>query len=113
MGRPRPLRTRRAPFRRTGLKQALKAFRSGCRKCWFTVGAVWAAASAVSVDETECDAFVRCPGPRVEGDRVVTDRLTGRCDPQFPVVGVLRLGLGVEQQLAAERAASVLFEDKP
>ena len=31
--RRRPLRTRRAPFRRTGLKQALKAFRSGCRRC--------------------------------------------------------------------------------
>jgi len=57
--RRRPLRTRRAPFRRTGLKQALKAFRSGCRRCWFTAGAGWEAASAVSVEETECDAFLR------------------------------------------------------
>jgi hypothetical protein len=65
------------------------------------------------VDEPEGNTFVRCPGPRVEGDRVVTDRLAGRCDPQCPVVGVLRLGIGVEQQLATERAASMLFEDKP
>src|SRR5436305_9100908 len=103
------LRTRRAPFGRTGLKQALKASRSGMQKCWFTAGAVWEAASAVRVDETDCGGLVRCPGSRVEDDRLVAGRLAGGCNPQLPLVGMLRFPIGVEQQVAAARAAPPLL----
>ena len=65
---------------------------------WLSAGAVWEAASAVSVDETEHGVFPGCAGSRVDGDRLVADRLAGRCDPQLPFVGVLRLGVGVRSQ---------------
>src|SRR6266536_1674630 len=68
--------------------------------CWPAAGAVWEAASAVGVDETD-------------GDRLVAGRLAGGGDPPFPLVGVLRFLVGVEQQFAAERAAPTLLLEEP
>jgi len=107
--RRRPLRTRRAPFRRTGLKQALQAFRSRLRKRWFTARAAWVAACAVGVGETVEGVPAWFPGSRIEGDRLVAGRDADGLDPLFPFVGVAWLLVSVEQRVAAKRAASALF----
>ena len=83
------------------------------QKCWFTTGAAWVAVSAVSVDETDGGGLAWCSGSRVEDDRLVAGRLAGGCDPQLPLVGVLRFLVGVQQQPAAKRAASTLLLEEP
>ena len=95
MLRRRPLRTGRARFPGNRLKQALGFV--GRQKCWSTAEAIWQAVSAVGVDETKYGELVGIPGLRVEGDRLVADRLAGGCDPLFPFVRVLWFLIGVEQ----------------
>jgi hypothetical protein len=102
------LRTGRARFPGNRLKQALKACWSGLQECWSTIGGVWQTASAVGMDETDGSALIRRPGSRVDGDRLAADRLAHGGDPLFPLVGVLRLLVGVKQQAAADSAAGLL-----
>ena len=83
------------------------------QKCWFTTGAVWEAVSAVGVDETDGGGLAWCCGSRVEDGRLVAGRLAGGCNPQLPLVGMLRFPIGVEQQVAAARAAPPLLPEKP
>ena len=67
----------------------------------------------MGVNEAEDGDQVRVPGPRVEREQVVQQGLAGRCDPLFPFVGVLRLLVGVQQQVPAERASPVLALQQP
>ena len=67
----------------------------------------------MGVNEAEDGDRVRVPRPRVEREQVVRQRLAGRCDPLFPLVGVLRLLVGVQQQVPAERASPVLALQQP
>jgi len=83
------------------------------QKCWSTAGVVWQAASAVGVDEAEHGGSALVPGSHVEGDRLVAGRRANGFDPLFPFVWVLWFLAGVEQQLAAKRAASTLFLEQP
>ena len=83
------------------------------QKCWFTTGAAWVAVSAVGVDETDGCGLAWCSGSRVEDDRLVAGRFAGGCDPQLPLVGVLRFLVGVQQPPAAKRAASTLLLEEP
>jgi hypothetical protein len=87
--------------------------RSGLQKCWSTAGAAWRAVSAVGMDETKHGDRVRFPGPCVEGQRAGRDRLASGCDPAFLLVGVSRFVVGMEQQLAAERASPALPVQEP
>ena len=81
--------------------------------CWSAAGAVWKAASAAGVGETDGEGLVWCSGSRIEGDRLVAGRLAGGGDPPFPLVGVLRFLVGVEQQVTAARAAPTLLLEEP
>jgi hypothetical protein len=62
----------------------------------------------VGVGETVDGGSAWFPGCRVEGDRLVAGRDADGFDPLLPLVGVLWLLVGVEQQVAAERAAPTL-----
>src|SRR6266496_4758015 len=111
--RRRPLGTGHARFPGNRLGQALEACWSGLRKCWFTAGAVWEAASAVGVDEAGHGGSALDPGPRVEGDRLVAGRRADGFDPLLPFVRVLGFSVGVQEQLPAKRAASMLPFEEP
>jgi hypothetical protein len=67
----------------------------------------------VGVDETDGGVPVRRPGSRVDDDRLAADRLAHSGDPLFPLVGVLRLLVGMQQQTAADSAAGLLFLQQP
>jgi hypothetical protein len=67
------------------------------------------AALAVGVGETEYDGSAWFPGCRVEADRLMAGRDADGCDPLLPLAGVLWFPVGVQQQVAAERAAPALF----
>src|SRR5690348_13982465 len=91
----------------------MKACWSGLRKCWFTDGAVWEAASAVGVDEAGRGGSAGGSGSRVEGDRLVAGRRADGFDPLLPFVRVLWFAVSVQEQMPAKRAASVLPLEQP
>jgi len=62
----------------------------------------------VGVGETVGSGPAWFPGCRAECDRLVAGRDADGFDPLFPFAGVLWLAIGVEQQVAAKRAASTL-----
>src|SRR6266508_3018201 len=101
-----PLRTVRARRPSTRLRQALKA--RGGQKRWVQAVVGRQPTCAVGVDETEREGFVRRAWPGVGGDRLEADRLAGRREPLLPLLGALRLVVGVQQQAAAQRTATVL-----
>ena len=74
-------------------------------------GVVWVAALAVGVGETEHGGSGWFPGCRVEADRLMAGRDADGFDPLLPFAGVLWLPAGVQQQVAAERAAPALFAE--
>ena len=51
---------------------------------------------------------VRCAVPSPAGDLILPDRCPGRFQPRLPFPGALRLAIGVQEQLPAERALPVL-----
>src|SRR5436190_20398564 len=67
----------------------------------------------VSVHEVQHDEIVRLIASRVDGERFRAYRLAGRGDPLLPFVRVLWFGVGVQQQVPAERAAAALTRDQP
>ncbi len=106
MLRRRPLRTRRAPFRRTGLKQAAWARRRSAVPDRCRCGRE--PTPAVGVYQVERGGFVRRGGLPVGGDRLSAGRLADGGEPLFPLVGCLWLTIGVQQQAPAERTAAAL-----
>ena len=52
-------------------------------------------------------------GSRVEGDRLVAGRRADGSNPLLPFVRVLGFSVGVQEQLPAERAASILPFEEP
>jgi len=84
----------------------------GLQQRWSTAVTAWRVVAAVGVNESEHDGSA-VAGSGVEGDRVVAGRRADGCDPLFPFVGVLWLLLGVQEKLAAERAASPLPLEQP
>ena len=67
----------------------------------------------MGVDETEHYGSAVCAGSCVESDRLVAGRRADGCDPLLPFVGMLWFLVGVEQKLAAKRAASPLPLEQP
>ncbi|WP_049566678.1 hypothetical protein [Streptomyces sp. SBT349] len=67
---------------------------------------------AVGVDQAWDDGFVRHAVARVGGDRVFADRDAGDLEPLLPLVGSLRLVIGVQQQPPAERTSAAMFPQK-
>jgi hypothetical protein len=51
---------------------------------------------------------VRCAVPSPAGDLVLPDRCPGCLEPRFPFLRALRLAIGVQEQLPAERALPAL-----
>jgi len=76
---------------------------SGVKGCWFPACA-GCPALAVCVHETGAVRWVVSPAC----DDVPGDRLAGGAVPLFPVLRALRLAVGVQEQVSAERAAAVL-----
>jgi hypothetical protein len=62
---------------------------------------------AVGVNETGFE-HVRCAGFPVGCEMVSRERLAGHLQPLFPLLGVLWLMVGVEQEFPAERTAALL-----
>ena len=66
------------------------------------------AAGAVGVGETVDGGSAWFPGCRIESDRLVAGCGADGFDPLLPLIGMLWLLAGVEQQVTAERAAPTL-----
>jgi hypothetical protein len=111
--RRRLLGTGRARFPGDRLGQALLADGVGLQQRWSTAVTAWRVVAAVGVNESERDGSAVAGGSGVEGDRVVAGRRADGCDPLFPLVGMLWLLFGVQEKLAAERAASRLPLEQP
>jgi len=91
-----PLRTVRARFPGTRLKQAP---RLACRLSSWPLRCMAAGlpTRAVGVHEAECGGFVRVARCGLRGDRLPAARLAGRNEPLLPFVGADRFTVGVQQ----------------
>ena len=82
--------------------------RSGVEGCWFSAGA-GCPALAVRVDEAGARPVWPCP---VGGHVLLGDRFAGDPVPLFPLGGAVWLVVGVQEQVPAEGAASVLLGEQ-
>jgi hypothetical protein len=64
------------------------------------------------VNEVQHQVIVGPTVSGLHGERFRAHRLADRGDPLLPFVGVLWFGVGVEQQVAAERASAALTRDQ-
>src|SRR6266542_704951 len=82
--------------------------RSGVEVCWFFLGA-GCPALAVRVDQA---GAVRCARVPLGGHVLLGDRLAGDPVPLFPLGGAGWLVVGVQEQVPAQGAASVLLGEQ-
>src|SRR6266508_3072594 len=104
--RPRPLRTGRAAPTASGSSKPRGL--ADRQTCWTAADVRALAWAAVGVYQASGGGFVRCAVARLGDDRVFADRVADHLEPLFPLVGVLRFVVGVQQETPAPWTAAVL-----